>query len=223
MRNFLLAVLLLIPLLGVSQIVNSPEVKCYNVVEKNSYTVLDNLHIECGEILLMQDNAILVIKGEITGEGTIKYGDVGDDDDKRMLDLLPQTDTWGNRYYDYRPYGDKNPKIIFESCVKKLKNDKEIGSENISNTVTVGEYIDIEYPDNCAPPIDGTPVWSDEELRKYDCVIYNAIGQKLHVGKFGNIYDVHGRVKPRFKNHMIIIRINVEGTWVVLKRIYVAM
>lgn len=193
----------------VSQIMTPPDVKCYDIIKKDSYTVLDSLHIECGTTLLMQDNSTLVIRGGITGEGIIKYGDIGDDDSKSYLELLPQTDTNGNRYYDYRPNGDRNPTIIFETCVKDMHN------------ITFGDYIDIIYEDKCLPDVDNTPEWSDAELGEYDCIIYNAIGQTLHQGKFKNVYGHDGKIKPLFRNHMILIRIFVEGKWVHLKRIYV--
>jgi len=193
----------------ISQIVNPPDVKCYDIIEKDTYTVIDSLHIECGTTLLLQDNSTLVIRGGMTGEGTIKYGDIGDDNSKELLDLLPQTDKYGNRYYDYRPWGDKNPKIIFESCVEDM------------NTIEIGNYIDVVYEDKCLPDVDGNPQWSDEELGEYDCIIYNAIGQTLHQGKFKNVYGHDGKIKQRFRNHMILIRIFVEGKWVHLKRIYV--
>ena len=80
MEKLLRVVLFLLPFMALSQIVDPPDVKCYDIIEKDSYTVLDSLHIPCGTTLLLQDNSTLVIRGGITGDGIIKYGDVGDDD-----------------------------------------------------------------------------------------------------------------------------------------------
>ena len=178
-------------------------------IEKDDFVAVDSLNFKKDFVLLMQDNSTLVVKEKITGKGIILYGDIGDDIPNSELISMERVDPNGNVYFDYRFPSDTNPKIIFLKCVEK------------KITMTYGPNIDVEFPEDCESGDCNSREWTDEELSEYPVIIYNALGQRLFKGKFKQIYNPHGKIKPRFTKSTIIIRIQIDNCVLVLKRRYV--
>ncbi len=210
MRNIILILLILFSINSYSQItIGSEKVGVGFGIEKDDFVAVDSLHFQDDFILLMQDNSTLVVKEKITGHGMILYGDIGDDIPNSELVSMERIDPNGNIYYDYRFPSDTNPKIIFLKCVEKYI------------TMTYGPNIDVEFPDGCESGDCYSRDWTDDELSGFPVIIYNILGQQLFIGKFGEIYDSFGRIKPRFTKSTIIIRIQIDECVLVLKRRYV--
>lgn len=176
---------------------------------KDDFVAVDSLNFQRDFILLMQDNSTLVVKEKLTGEGIILYGDIGDDVPNSELISMERTDYFGNVYFDYRFPSDTNPKVIFLKCVEH------------DTRMTYGPNIDVEFPEDCNFGSCNFEDYTEQELAEYETVVYNFLGQRLYQGKFGGIYNPHGKIKPRFTKSTIIIRIQMPNCVLVLKRRYI--
>ena len=135
MKKIILTLFLLIfTVMSYSQTLNPPSstVGVGFGVEKGTTIVVDSLDFPDGWILLLQDNATLIIREKVNGNAVFRYGDVGDTIPKSELVELPQSLN-GVPYSDWRNATDVNPKIIFEKCIDPTN-------------LFFGPYVDYEIP-----------------------------------------------------------------------------
>ena len=214
MRKLLLFLLLILSF-NFASAQDNLTVECgVSQVPKDLKISIDNLIVDCSKSLLLQDNAVLTIKGEVIGEGLrMLYSDVGDtihtlDEQVKMN----RTDIDGNPYIDYRMPNDVNPLVVFEKCMPY--------------GIYVGEHVDVQYSSLCEETLgDGEVLGSIEDEMLLDCIIYNFSGQKLYEGKFSGIFNGGCGVKclsEDYWNLLLLIQFQLDGGRKVnSKRIYV--
>ena len=186
------------------------QIDCGTLLSKDSIVTVNNIYADCAKTLLMQDNSVITIRGDVVGSALrLVYGD-SFDDPTQAREELPQVDQDGFEYMDYRTVGSANPKIIFEKCMPP--------------DTYVGPYIDAEYPRLCEDLTLGDEENLPNEL-VYQCTIWNMLGQVMYEGPFSGIFNGDCGVeclKDNFWNRMLLIEFDTQEYGKVrVKRIYV--
>ena len=190
-----LIIIILISFTSYSQDLIVPD--CGMTIKHDTTIEVDNLILNCNSTVLLQDNAILIINGEIINNEYLafKYGDytAANDTikDRSQLVKLPRTDLDGNIFYDYRDSTAVNPVVIFNMCIPE--------------DLDYGNYININLIDVPICSESNLAIkeheYSDIELADKQCIIHNFLGQELYKGKFKD--------RPIIYNIILLIKVQI--------------
>jgi len=201
--------LLLVLLFSYGTYAQNYTIECGKLIKKGVQMKIDTLIQDCYEVLLLQDNSTIEIyKAEINTQMILKYGDTGGDTLKGVVyDTLRQIDIEGKLYYDVRPRGDVNPKVIFWNIEP-------------SPNIVVDAYIDVEYKTDY-DTANGNTDFPESELRKLQSVVYDFSGKTLYKGLYADLFDSEGKIDCRYANTLLIVRFKNNAGWFAKKRYYV--